>query len=361
MENKICFKIVSVFSLLLILLLNISCKKSLNGPVENTMLPDENVIPGSRNYTWTIDTIKTDISDVLVVTNIWGSSPNDIWAVGFADMSSIEIWHYDGKTWQTDSVHRKLASIYAIYGFSSNDIWIGDSEGNMWHYTNSWQQITCIHPIQYSYGFTIVSIWGNSPNSLYATGYEQNGVTYTRASIWKYNGLTWDSLQVPELPLAFDYIQVHSVTGDIYLTGYSYSEAKGLINYAYVKDKDSYKKLDETTDILSLVSVGDKLFYNIGRKLYYYQGGKLQLWKDFSAFFPYNHFFARSSKDIFSASPDGILHYNGSDVALLFRGNYKFGNAAIFDKDIFIIANDNIRPNASGANLIIHGKLIDDK
>ena len=56
--------------LITIVLLNLGCKKTLIGPVQD--------IPGRRDYIWTVDTLNYPYNTIY---RIWGSSPTDVWAV----------------------------------------------------------------------------------------------------------------------------------------------------------------------------------------------------------------------------------------------------------------------------------------
>jgi hypothetical protein len=64
---------------------------------------------------------------------IWGSGPNDIWAVG----DSGTILHYDGTSFELSTAQLPLGrkpNLYGVWGSSANDVWIvGD--GVALHYT----------------------------------------------------------------------------------------------------------------------------------------------------------------------------------------------------------------------------------
>jgi len=65
---------------------------------------------------------------------VWGSGPNDVWAVGDAGT----ILHWDGATWKPSvaafAADKKRPNLYGIWGSGPNDVWIvGDSVAL--HYT----------------------------------------------------------------------------------------------------------------------------------------------------------------------------------------------------------------------------------
>jgi hypothetical protein len=273
--------------LLLLSFFALDCRTTPTGPVGDNFLPNENVPPGSHEYIWTVDTIKLNHWDLLRLSNIWGSSPTDIWAVGSADVSFNVIWHYDGKAWRTDSVHRNLASCLAICGFSSNDVWIGDAMGSLWRYTGSWSQITHIQPSAKATEFLINSLWGRSPNFILAVGFAQStDGSYFKPALWKYNGSSWDSIATPEMRVAFSDARISDVTGDMYIYAYSYEQSSGWMNYAYIKDNSGYIKVAENVAPINVETIDNKIFFNISSKLYFYQGGGIKTLERFFRYFP---------------------------------------------------------------------------
>lgn len=59
---------------------------------------------------------------------VWGSGPNDVWAVG----DDATILHYDGKTWTASVVSlpvgKKRPALYGLWGNAKDDVWaVGDA------------------------------------------------------------------------------------------------------------------------------------------------------------------------------------------------------------------------------------------
>jgi len=65
------------------LLLNLSC---------NTTEPNDELNPGRRDYTWTVDTL-AGLNNPRY--RMWGSSPTDIWATTGSNWN-VSISHFDG-------------------------------------------------------------------------------------------------------------------------------------------------------------------------------------------------------------------------------------------------------------------------
>jgi hypothetical protein len=98
--------------------INADCKKNIVTP--------EDIQPGSRNYTWTVDTVYGHYNPF---TSITGTSPTDLWTANPGDADKI-FYHYDGVKWTTDLIARPF-SPFSIFSFSQNDVWSAGDLGNM--------------------------------------------------------------------------------------------------------------------------------------------------------------------------------------------------------------------------------------
>ena len=127
--------------------------------------PVDNLQPGRRDYTWTIDTINTPYD---AIGRMWGSSPTDLWTTsdGSWDQS---ISHFDGENWSSFEVQGIIVP-WAVYGFSNNEIYIGAENGKIWKYNgNSWTLFAELTKDGHT-DLHFENIWGESPNDLYAFG-----------------------------------------------------------------------------------------------------------------------------------------------------------------------------------------------
>jgi len=139
----------------------------------NITEPTDNLKPGRRDYTWTVDTLNIPFT---VLTRIWGSSPSDVWAIGPGGDLDKTIYHFDGVRWSNDGISRPLSPT-TIFGFSASDVWICGLGGDIWNYNGiDFIKKTTITILNYNFlGFE--DIWGDSPNSIYAVGFAQDGIT----------------------------------------------------------------------------------------------------------------------------------------------------------------------------------------
>ena len=124
MRKKIILSLTYTTIIFLIVSYLNSCDR---GPTE----PD--VKPGKRDYVWRVDTLEADLNFIY---KIWGSSPNDVWAVGPGSSYNKTIWHYDGNNWETDEIYRNI-NPRALWGFSSDKIFIGGQDGKIWRFDGS--------------------------------------------------------------------------------------------------------------------------------------------------------------------------------------------------------------------------------
>ena len=64
----------------------------------NTTEPTDELKPGRRDYSWTVDTLKVP-EGRSIPYSMWGANENDVWAVGLSYLNAYCIWHFDGNSW----------------------------------------------------------------------------------------------------------------------------------------------------------------------------------------------------------------------------------------------------------------------
>lgn len=88
-------------------------------------------------YYWTVDTLHFTYPGPapgqVNIQCIWGSSVHDVWATGTSDDVAGELWHYDGKIWQSvsdwpfsgiDSGGSFINDVLAVTGFDSTHVFV---------------------------------------------------------------------------------------------------------------------------------------------------------------------------------------------------------------------------------------------
>ncbi|MFH0990341.1 MAG: hypothetical protein V1799_10050 [bacterium] len=261
-----------------------------------------------RALSWTIDTLNGNNIDQLVLYDIWGTSASDVYAAGHASGGRC-VFHYNGKSWSNVNYHiidggqikgsvslRKIFGfnsknvfiigsksdynpnppptfidssfimnydgvswremvtpggriLTALWGASTNDIWVGGSGPTLFHYDGiNWRNATIGANIDH-----INDIVGISPQAVYALCYKKDvGIEDTSYhSIYKWNGENW--LIVDSFTLVYNQIDYKFGTAKLlFLDGKLYSCGVGIYRYTgSVWERIHYRE-------------GEKFFIDIG-------------------------------------------------------------------------------------------------
>ncbi len=136
------------------------------------------------------------------LTGLWGSSANDIWAVGGdCEVGAIDatvgggagtLLHWDGRSWS--SVHvESVAALCSVWGAAQNDVWAvgADSQGLHWDGTR-WAPV----PLSPEPA-TFHEVVGRTADDVYALGDSADG-----AHVFHWDGQAWTAL-APNPPEPF--------------------------------------------------------------------------------------------------------------------------------------------------------------
>ena len=104
---------------------------------------------------------------------LWGSAPDDVWAVGMA------ILHYDGTAWSDATPEMDLEWLRAIWGGGADDIWAVGNRGAIVHYDRgAWVDVSGDLT-----GEDLLGVWGSGQDDVWAVG--EGGI------ILHYDGTSW--------------------------------------------------------------------------------------------------------------------------------------------------------------------------
>ncbi len=125
---------------------------------------------------------------------IWGTSPNDVWAISSGGDNDKKIFHFDGVKWTNDP----NAIPYhpnSIFGFSNNDVWICGGDGKVWHYDgNSWIEFATLNVVP-DKSISFSDIWGASADDIYAVGaFTNDSSLFNNGVIAHFDGSTLEIL-----------------------------------------------------------------------------------------------------------------------------------------------------------------------
>lgn len=349
--NLVSYKFLFLISILILFLLSflMSCKSPTSaGSGGNTKLP-----PGRRDYTWTTDTIK--IVDALSLNRIYGIIPTDVWATAVSSWTATTIWHYNGSWWGCDSIPRNI-SPWAVIGFSSNEVWIGNGNSTIWKYDGSQWQLYGTYNMSGFDRVVIDNFDGLSSNNIYGVGGAENNVGSSyEGIIMHYDGTKWSFVNIPSVKVGFGDCKIDASSGDLVLEGTDY-DSTGWISKIDVWDGKILKEIYSGVPYAAVGRIGDQIYVTIDGKIYKYSNGQLVLWKDLSIYGANGNLWCgRSESDFFIGSAEGIGHYNGTDFQTLYKFSYNIdiSGASIFNKDVFFILTD----NSNNQNIIVHGTL----
>jgi hypothetical protein len=110
------------------------------------------------------------------VSGFWGSSPSDVWAVGWdtsGQSTSTPAIHWNGSTWTSTTL--PTYAIYKLWGSASNDIWgVGTDivhwDGGRWSVVSGPPDLW-------------LNVWGSGPSDVWAVG--------VAGAMAHWNGSTW--------------------------------------------------------------------------------------------------------------------------------------------------------------------------
>ncbi|MGE5353001.1 MAG: hypothetical protein ACM3P0_13030 [Acidobacteriota bacterium] len=337
-------KILGSITLLILLIFNLSCSKD---PVTSEEV--DNSTPGRRDYTWTVDTLKGEWH--AYISGLWGSDPNDLWAVGSAGATIDAIWHFDGEKWE-QKWPGISSNLMSVCGFAQNNVWAVGAPGDQIYKFdgNLWEAAATLSIPGYIPGFN--QIWGDAPYSIFAVGGAESteGKSY-KGIIATFYGNVWSVLDIPDLRVGFTGIKRGIKESSNFFLSATRYEKTGDIYKIYLYDSKSLKELYSGTDLATVNEVDGQAFIVIGKKVYKYQDNKLVLWKDFSGTQFAGLMYGRSTKDFFSEGYNGLMHYNGTDIETIYPTDMGVWAMAIFPNDILFAGNK------GGISIMVHGKL----
>jgi len=284
-----------------------------------------------RTYIWRADTLAYPGFFQTLMSDMWGSSPKDVYAVGHSSANDGVMWHYDGNKWSDVVLSQSKGGqipgafdLTSIYGFSSTDIYavgarlrtnynpppsIIDSNLIIHYDGTAWRKVNVYK------GRRIGDIYGSSQSDIWAGGWEKK--------MYHYNGSNWetDSISI-SVPAGF-FFQVSSISSNnsnTYLIASSINDNTAeTIRYFFKRENNIWIMLDSMTNSIS-DKFGEKLnqsnlpslYSNGSGGIYKYESGS---WNPFfQAIYPVISMWGTSNENIFAVGSRGqAFHYNGND------------------------------------------------
>ena len=122
---------------------------------------------------------------ILTLQGVWGTSGNDVYAVGGASAStgpgSEIIVHYDGSAWQ-QIYSGTLGRLHDLWGSLETDIFTVGELGGIFNYDGvNWSSVA--NPVNGNTSITLRDIWGSAGDDIFAVG--------DAGTVLHYNGTKW--------------------------------------------------------------------------------------------------------------------------------------------------------------------------
>lgn len=73
------------------------------------------------------------------IYSLWGASSNDVWAAGSTGSQGV-LMHWDGTSWSHDALEQETVQLFALSGTSSNDVWVAGDK--LYHWTGAWSAVS---------------------------------------------------------------------------------------------------------------------------------------------------------------------------------------------------------------------------
>lgn len=119
-----------------------------------------------------------------VVLDIWGLSPDDIWAI-----SDTRVFHWSGSAWSEVAATAGVTftAMWRLWASSSTDVWIANQDNSrVYHYDGAAWTVTTLQFVQAR------ALWGSSAHDIWLTGINE---------LEHYDGSTWNQPQGTTVPV----------------------------------------------------------------------------------------------------------------------------------------------------------------
>lgn len=171
---------------------------------------------GSAEAAWQTVLDQGDLDGAVL--SVWGSAPEDVYAVGGPlGNSGFEslIVHFDGTTWRR--LHPGGAETYWwVGGSGAEDVWMVGEQGRITHWDGA-----SFAEHDSGVGATLWGVWAASPDDAWAVGGTPNGGSGTEGDIvLHWDGGAWTRETLPGAPLGRALFKVWGTGSDnLYVVG----------------------------------------------------------------------------------------------------------------------------------------------
>jgi len=120
------------------------------------------------------------------LTSIWGTSAQDIWAVGGdPDDSGSTVMHFNGSAWMNLTT-QTTGDLWWVFGFDGGPVFMSGENGLILEYKDG-----SFERMQTPGTATVYGVWGSSPTDMWAVGGNVTGGAFA----WRYDGNNWSEAE----------------------------------------------------------------------------------------------------------------------------------------------------------------------
>ncbi len=166
---------------------------------------------------WSWSSTVSGIPGILLA--VWGSAPNDLFAVGYgSDPCTGDyglIVHYDGSAWSSTPMMGTTNRLQDVWGSGPNDVFAVGQNGTILHYDGAgWSSVWA------DLNFILTGVWGSGPNDVFVCG--QDRISSSGDCILHFDGETWQR-QTTNCPPDFYLYGLYGIWGsgqnDVFAVG----------------------------------------------------------------------------------------------------------------------------------------------
>ena len=143
-----------------------------------------NIGHSTGDGTWT-EFPRTTVNGCDYLDGLWGSGPDDVYFAGAYPSGPPCVLHWDGQNLTNRSPPFALGSAHSVWGTGPNDVWVAASGAIMFHRDASGTWTQYIDDDTHTSG-ELTTIWGSGPNNIYVGG--------TDGRLIRWNGGSWTAL-----------------------------------------------------------------------------------------------------------------------------------------------------------------------
>ena len=133
------------------------------------------------------------------VASMWGSSSDDVWAVGGA-----KAFHWNGSLWSSVAIPPSAEDLVSVWGSAADDVWAGGTAVLHWG-GQAWRTVPA------GLGRPLSAVWGSAANDVWAIG---------DAACLHWDGKSWSSVPTP-VAMSGTGTLSGTASNDVWATGFA--------------------------------------------------------------------------------------------------------------------------------------------